>query len=136
MHLIGAAVWAGGHIVLVTTILPNAFKTGNTDFLCKFESMYEKVGIPALLTQLSTGLYLGFIYLPKMDMWFVWSNPVSAAISIKLCLMLATVMLAADARIRIIPKLHTGTLKALAWHIVPVSVISVGFVVTAAFIRH
>jgi hypothetical protein len=36
--------------------------------------------------------------------------------------------LALDARLRIIPKLGRHNLNALAWHIIPVTVLSVAFV--------
>jgi hypothetical protein len=45
------------------------------------------------------------------------------------------VAIAADARIRIIPKLTAARLPSLAWHIVPVTVVSVLYVVVGVSFR-
>ncbi|MGB1297879.1 MAG: copper resistance protein CopD, partial [Psychrobium sp.] len=57
LHVLAATVWTGGHIVLATTILPRALKTKDVEFLRTFERGYEKVGIPALIIQVTTGFY-------------------------------------------------------------------------------
>jgi len=40
-----------------------------------------------------------------------------------------------DARLRIIPRLSASNLRALAWHIVPVTLIAVLFVITGVGFR-
>jgi len=44
-------------------------------------------------------------------------------------------LLAADAKLRIIPRLSEKKLISLAWHIIPVTIISVLFIVTGVSFR-
>lgn len=128
LHILAATIWTGGHLVLATTILPKALKTKDVAYLKTFEQGYEKIGIPALIIQISTGLYLAYHHLPEVTQWFNWSNPVAKIISFKLILLGITFLLAVDARLRIIPNLNAGNINALAYHIIPVTIVSVLFV--------
>ena len=58
IHLLAATIWTGGHLILGISILPRAFKESSTQDLLKFESGFEVVGIPALIIQVVTGVYL------------------------------------------------------------------------------
>ena len=129
LHILAASVWAGGHLVLATTILPQVLKNKDIEFLSKFENCYEKIGIPALMIQVLTGLHLSYSMLPDFSLWFNFDEPVSRVISFKLILLLTTVLFALDARFRVIPKLSQDNMTSLAWHIIPVTIISVLFVV-------
>ena len=62
-------------------------------------------------------------------------NPVARVVCIKLGLLALTALLAVDARLRIIPRLNESNLRALAWHIVPVTLIAVLFVITGVGFR-
>lgn len=132
LHLLAATVWTGGHLILATTILPQALKQRDIAFIQRFENSYERIGIPALLIQVVTGLYLANRFLPDHSLWFDFSHPIVRVISIKLLLLFATLALAIDARFRVIPKLSANNLVALAWHIIPVTILSVLFVVAGA----
>ncbi|WP_353570177.1 copper resistance protein CopD [Candidatus Albibeggiatoa sp. nov. BB20] len=135
LHILGATIWTGGHIVLAVAILPQVLKNKDVEFLSRFENGYEKVGIPALLIQVITGLYLSFHLLPDFSQWFDFAQPISRIISIKLILLFLTFALAIDARLRIIPNLSQDNLKALAFHIIPVTIISVLFVFVGVSFR-
>jgi hypothetical protein len=82
-----------------------------------------------------TGLLLSYRLIPDAGQWFAFETPVSRLVGTKLVLQGATVAFAADARLRIIPKLSEDRLGALAWHIVPVTVLSVLFVVVGISFR-
>ena len=56
-------------------------------------------------------------------------------IGIKVVLIAVTILLALHARLRILPDLTADRLRALAWHIVPVTVIAVLLVITGVAIR-
>jgi putative copper export protein len=123
LHVLGATVWTGGHLVLALTLLPRALSNRSVEELRQFESAYEWVGIPALLLQVITGTWLAF------------GDPVSRLIGIKLLLLAITVAFAADARLRVIPRLTAERLGSLAWHVVPVTLVSVLYVVVGVSFR-
>ena len=135
LHLLGAAVWVGGHLVLSLSILPRALRTRNPTIIRDFEVAYERIGIPALLLQVVTGLWLADHWVPGVANWFSSSTPQARLIAIKLALLVATVALAAHARLRVIPRLDRTNLRSLAYHIVTVTLLGVAFLVAGVAIR-
>ncbi len=135
LHIISATVWTGGHLVLALTVLPRVLKSKNINELKQFESGFERVGIPALLIQVITGIWLAYNLVPDVKIWFRHDNPISQLILFKLFLLLATLVLAAHARFRIIPKLNENNLRLLSYHIIPVTIISVLFVIVGVSFR-
>ena len=61
LHVLAATIWTGGHLILALTVLPPALKEKSPSALLRFESGYERVGIPALVIQVVTGLMLAFL---------------------------------------------------------------------------
>lgn len=134
IHVLAATVWVGGHLVLAIGILPSVLKYGNLDLLNAFETKFEKVGIPALIVLVITGVYMAISYLPVSE-WFHFSNNLSRHISIKIILLGATVVLALHARLKLIPNLSVNNLIVLALHIIAITVVAVLFVVTGLSFR-
>lgn len=135
IHVIGATVWTGGHIVLSVVILPRALRERSPEVLLQFESVYEKIGMPALIAQIVTGFLLAFKMVPNVVSWFDFSNPVSHAIMLKMLLLAITVAFALHARFRVIPNLTPDKLVLMAWHIVPVTIVSMMFVFAGVSFR-
>ncbi len=135
LHILGASVWTGGHLILATVILPRALKHRDVEGIRNFENAYEKIGIPALVLQIASGLWLAHRMLPDVSAWFQWSQPISRLILLKLSLLAITALLGIDARLRVIPRLGTHNLNTLAWHIIPVTILSVLFVVIGVSFR-
>ncbi|MFT3848558.1 MAG: CopD family protein [Propionivibrio sp.] len=135
LHILAATVWTGGHLVLALTILPRALKTKSVDELSRFESAYERIGIPALLVQVATGLWLAVQVAPDVAQWFAFADPVARLVGVKIVLLLTTIAFAADARLRVIPRLSANNLQALAWHVFPVTLVSVLFVIIGVSFR-
>ena len=135
LHVLGATIWTGGHLVLALAILPRVLKERTAAELLRVESAYERIGVPALLIQVVTGLWLAHQLVPDASRWCTFDDPVSRLIAAKLLLLAITVGLALDARLRIIPKLSEENLTSLAWHIVPVTLVSVLFVVVGVSFR-
>ncbi|WP_370979358.1 CopD family protein [Agaribacterium sp. ZY112] len=140
LHLIAACIWTGGHIVLSVVVLPAVLKNRSAKQLLDFESVYEKIGMPALVVQVITGLLLAHRMLPDVSMWFDMSIPVAHGIAAKLSLLCLTLLFAVDARFRVIPKLSQEGVEHrylvdMAWHIVPVTIFSVLFVVAGVSFR-
>jgi putative copper export protein len=103
--------------------------------LRSFESAYEKIGMPALGVQIVTGLWLAYALVPDVRAWFAADDDLSRLILVKLALLAATVLVAVDARLRIIPRLSPQTLPAMARRIVTVTVLSVLFVAIGVTFR-
>lgn len=114
--------------------LPDALKRQSITELQNFEDKFERIGIPALIIQIITGVFLAFHMNPNWTQWFNMSGSIRG-IGIKLLLLLLTAILAVDARFRIIPNLTLKNLNSLVWHIVPVTIIGVLFVVVGVFFR-
>lgn len=133
-HLLGACVWVGGHLILAIGVLPKALKAKNTKIITEFENSFEKIGIPALLIQVVTGILLSMNYI-QWDHLFYIQNRANTLVIIKLILLVVTVLLAAHARLKLIPKLNTKTLPWLGLHIVAVTVTGVLFVIVGLSFR-
>ena len=135
LHILGATIWTGGHIILATVILPGVLRERAVERLLQFESAYEKIGMPALALQIITGLVLAYQMLPDLGRWTDLSNPVAGVIMLKLCLLALTAAFAVHARFRVLPRLSGETLVVMAWHIIPVTIFSILFVVAGVSFR-
>jgi putative copper export protein len=125
LHLLGAAVWVGGHLVLALTILPQALRLRDPAPVHAFEDRYERLGVPALVLQVLTGVWLAYRWLPDVGAWFGFGSTPATVIFVKLVLLALTLALALHARLRIVPRLSAQTLPVLAVHVVLVTAIGV-----------
>lgn len=66
IHLLAATIWTGGHIVLAVVVLPKVLRERSAERLLEFESVYEKIGMPALVLQIVTGLVLAYRLVPDL----------------------------------------------------------------------
>ena len=135
LHLLGAAIWTGGHLILALVILPKVLSSRNLDALLQFEQQFEKIGMPALAIQIITGLWMAHKILPNVDAWFAFDNDISILIGIKLILLLMTATVAMHARFWVIPRLSADNLNGFAVNIVLVTLLSVTFVVVGTLFR-
>lgn len=135
LHVLGATVWTGGHLVLALTILPRVLRQRSPAELLAFESSYERIGLPALALQVATGLWLAHRMVPELGRWLTFADPVARLVGVKLLLLAATVGLALNVRLRILPRLSERNLGVLAWHVAAVTLISVLFVVVGVSFR-
>jgi putative copper export protein len=135
LHVLGATVWVGGHLVLALGFLPRALKNKDLSIIRNFEEHYERVGMPALLIQVITGFWLAYIYYPDLSDWISFQNHHATLTTIKLILLTLTLVVAIHARFFIIPKLSEENLSAMAMHIVIITILAVLFVVTGLSFR-
>jgi putative copper export protein len=135
LHLLSATIWTGGHIVLSVVVLPKVLRARSPEMLLDFESAYEKIGMPALIVQVVTGLLLAYRFVPDVGQWFNMANPISHAITAKLILLALTVGFAVNARFRVIPVLSKKNLEVMAWHIIAVTTLSMVFVAVGISFR-
>jgi putative copper export protein len=134
-HLIGAAIWVGGHLVLCLVILPKALRLRDPQLIAQFETHYEKIGIPALLLQVFTGIWLTNFYARSFFDIFQFGDPQHTLIATKFILLVCTVIIAVHARIRLIGKLQEANLVFLAWHIVTVTLLGLTMLFLGAGVR-
>ena len=135
LHLLGAAIWTGGHLILALVILPKVLSSRNLDALLQFEQQFEKIGMPALAIQIITGLWMAHNILPNVGAWFAFDNDISILIGIKLILLLMTATVAMHARFWVIPRLSADNLNGFAVNIFLVTLLSVTFVVVGTLFR-
>lgn len=134
-HILAATVWTGGHLVLAVAILPRALRRNAPEMVFQFDSAFERMAIPALLLLVATGLWLAYRMIPDVSAWFSFESRVSTLIVTKLALLALTIVLAVDARVRIIPHLGSAALKKLAYHIILVTIVAVLFVIVGVGFR-
>jgi putative copper export protein len=135
IHILCATIWTGGHLVLALLILPKTLRTRDVEELHAFESKYERIGIPALILLVVTGIYLAHLRVPEFGRWLSFDDPYTKLVGYKLILLASTVLLAIDARLRLIPRLSKDNLSQVAWHIIPVTLIAVAFVLVGVGFR-
>lgn len=134
LHVLGATIWTGGHLVLATTVLPRALRAKRASILTDFEQGYERIGMPALALQILTGLWLAHRLLGSPSNW-LGASPLAHVVQFKLFCLAGTAALAMHAKTRVIPRLNDGNLPLMAWHIAGVTVFSVLFVLAGASAR-
>ncbi len=122
IHVLGAIIWAGGHLILAIGYLPKALKENNIQIIEQFESRFHKMGMTALVVQIVTGIRLAMIFLPDVSQWFSFSTRTSSHIFIKLILLVLTILVAFHAKKFVHPK---NNVKQLAVHIIIVTTIAV-----------
>lgn len=133
-HVLGASVWVGGHLVLASTFLPRALQQKDPSIIQSFEEQFERIGIPALLLQVITGVWMALIYVP-FEEWLSLASTHHRFLWMKLGLLAGTLALAIHARLFIIPKLTVEKLPSLAFHIILVTLLAVSFVMVGLSFR-
>lgn len=134
LHVLGACVWTGGHLVLAVTVLPRALARRDPRILHAFEEPFERVGIPALFVQVVTGVWLANQYVP-VTRWLAFGSDLEVRVGTKLLLLALTVALALHARLRLLPRLDGSNLGLLGVHIVIVTVLAVALVIVGVDFR-
>ena len=135
LHLLGASVWVGGHLVLSLVVLPRALHARDASIVRQFELGYERIGLPALALQVLTGVWLALHWVPDIRGWLAPASLQGWLVLVKLGLLAATLALAAHARFRLVPVLDAGALSSLAYHIVGVTLLGVAMLMTGVAIR-
>lgn len=135
IHLMGAAVWTGGHLVLALGVLPGAWRRRDPAPIVAYEAAFERIGLPALVAQAVSGIWLTTYYVPGFWAVFKPGTGIAMLILIKLGCLAGTIGLALHARLWIIPRLSPTTLPVLGCHIIAVTVLAVAFTLIGGLIR-
>ncbi len=134
VHILGAAVWTGGHLFLALRILPQALRQRSAAMILDFEQRFEPLGMTALIAQVLTGLWLAQ-YLVPPRMWFSLNFPASQMITAKLTFLAMTIALALYARLRVIPRLSDDTVGSMLFPITAVTTLGVLLIAAGVGIR-
>ncbi len=135
VHVLGATVWVGGHLILSIGFVPRALKLKDVSIVIMFEKSFERIGIPALLMQIITGLWMAGLYISP-GQWFSLASVHHQYLWIKIGLVVGTMTLAVHARFFIIPRLSVHNLPTMAFHIVLVTVLAVALLLTGLSFRY
>ncbi len=137
LHLLAATIWVGGHILLLACYVPAALREKNKHIILDFEKKYEKLGMGALLVLVGSGIAMAIVYGITPTDWFSFAAPVERVVSLKLLLLLLTLLLALSAQFNIIPRLKAGNnnLLPLLYHIMFVTALGILMLVIGSFVR-
>ena len=58
-----------GHLILSLVVLPKALRNHDLKDLMAFEEQFEKIGMPALVLQIITGLWMAYRMIPDVSLW-------------------------------------------------------------------
>ena len=92
LHVLAATIWTGGHLLLALTVLPRVMREGSPSKLLEFESAFERIGIPALVVQVATGLWLAHRLVPEVGRRLAFDDPVARLVGVKILLLATTVV--------------------------------------------
>ncbi len=135
LHLLGASVWVGGHIVLVSVVLPAARREGCIKYIVDFERSYGRLGLGALVIQAVTGFVLAERSIGSWVTFTLSTDLASILVPTKLVLLAANLGLAVHASRRLLPRLSPERIGAFAIHAWIVTLIAVLMVVLGVGIR-
>jgi putative copper export protein len=135
LHLLGAATWIGGHVVLVRVVLPTAMRRRDANPVVEFERGFGRIGLGAMVVQLATGLWLATIWLGGWQHAFDMTVPSAPLVLTKLALMGATLALAGRAHHTLVPRLDGENLGPFAVHARIVLGLAVLLLVVGATVR-
>lgn len=136
LHLLSATIWTGGHIIIAIMYIPKLLKNYETKSLLDFENKYEKIGMPALIIQIITGLFLAYSKLPDFSLWFSLANKTSLLITLKIGLLTITLTFALIANFVVIPRVKQGKLLGFfSFQVLTVTLSSILFVIVGLAFR-
>ncbi|NOX17714.1 MAG: copper resistance protein CopD [Chlorobi bacterium] len=133
LHILSAAIWVGGGLILSFAILPRVRKENNNSMLVEFIKAFYKIGFAALALQFLTGFRLAMGHLPISE-WFLFNGKASELIALKLALLLLTFILAFRARYFCLPE-EGGKLTKISVNIYLTTLIGILLVLTGLSFR-
>jgi uncharacterized membrane protein len=134
LHVLGATIWVGGHLILSLGFLPAAWKQKDVSSLLFFERRYERMGISALLVQLITGIWMATLYVPMKDWWSLQTTH-HYYLWIKIGLLALTLVVAVHARIYVLPGITNARFSWLAFHVILTTLLAISLLFTGLNFR-
>lgn len=113
LHLLAAAVWIGGYALLALAYVPEAIRSRDPRALLDAHGRLQRIGLPALVAIIISGLWLAWNWLPDSTLWFDASMPIAQVILAKLGLLLLTLLLLAYLHLRVLTTLVPARIPRL-----------------------
>lgn len=135
LHILGACVWVGGHIVLMGVILPKAMRAGDPQPVLDFGRGYGRLGLGALIGQLLTGLWLTQRWIGDWSTIFSEPTPQGHLVLSKLMVLMITLGLAGFAYHNILPRVEERGLRSFALLSGAVTMLTVVMLILGVAIR-
>lgn len=135
-HLLAAAIWVGGHLLLSVCYLPAALKKKDPHIILDFEKKFETLGMSALVVLIITGIWMAYDFGVTFETWFSFSGGFEKVISIKLILLFLTFFCAVCAQFYIIPNLNETNIKKIAVIILSVTSIGITMLILGSTLRY
>lgn len=127
LHIIGAAMLAGGHLLFALGVLPRALRQKDADALLTFQKAFTPVGHTALLIQIVTGLWLAMPYFARRAAGV-------ELVEAKILLLILVLGITIHAKVRVVKRLPES-MGAYAGHIVANAVLATALLVLGAGLR-
>jgi putative copper export protein len=135
LHVLAATAWVGGHIVLLTVVLPRALRDGDPQRVRDFEQGFGRVGLAALAVLVASGFWLAINAVADWGAFLSLPNPESRLVAVKLGLLVATVVVAAHGHRRVLPQLAPGRMRPFAIHACIATALAVLMLVVGVALR-
>lgn len=134
-HLLGSAIWVGGHVVVLFVVVPAAKRARSAEPVVTFERAFGKPAMVALAIQVVSGLLLTRRWIPSISEIFSNPTPSSHLILAKLCLLIASAAFGAHAAHRILPTITFETLPRFVRHAWIVMLLAILLVICGVGVR-
>lgn len=135
IHLLAATIWVGGHLILLIRYVPKAITTNSLAELSDFRKNFEPVGMSALVILIITGILMAYDYGISVDKWFAFEGSIEKIVSIKVLLLLLSLLLAFIATKFVFPKLQNTSSPVLYFFIAAVTIMAVTMLILGSFVR-
>ena len=136
IHLIAATIWIGGHLTLSIVFLPVALRQKEPQIILNFERKFEPLGISALIALVITGIWMAYDFGVSYESWFNFIGSLEKVVSIKLLLLMLTIILALYTQIYVIPNLNKYNINKIAFSIISVTLIGITMLILGSTIRY
>lgn len=136
LHLLAAAVWVGGHLLLAICYLPTALKKKDPQIILNFEKKFEALGMSSLVILIASGTWMAYDFGVTFETWFSFSSGIEKVVSFKLLLLFLTFVCAFCAQFFVLPNLNETNISRMAVIIISVTTIAVTMLVLGSTIRY
>ncbi|WP_026729670.1 hypothetical protein [Flavobacterium denitrificans] len=136
LHLLAAAVWVGGHLLLAICYLPTALKKKDPQIILNFEKKYETLGMSSLVLLIITGICMAYDFGATFETWFSFKSGIEKVVSFKLILLFLTFICAICAQFFVLPNLNETNIRKMAVIIISVTTIAVTMLILGSTIRY